>query len=285
MPRLARRYCPDMQAIALQYAPSWLDKPASHRTVEAMLETCRPESGAFVVLPEMADTGWSMDVDAVVAGDSTAWASRLAIRFGIHLQMGFARRVDRPPGAANAAVIAHPDGGISPVYEKVHPFGFTPEPDHFAAGSEIVLDRVGPFQAAPSICYDLRFPELHRLAVAEGAEVLSIGANWPIERSRHWRALVIARAVENQAFVIAANRTGSDPTFRFGGGSLIVGPDGTVLAEGGEAPEAVSATLDRSTLRQWRAEFPALRDRRPELLGALPVRRDDRSFPDDRSPA
>ncbi len=272
-----------MQVIALQYAPTWLDKSASHRTVEAMLEAVRPEAGAFVVLPEMSDTGWSMDVDAVVEGDSIGWARRLTADLRIHLQIGFARRVDRAPGAANAAIVIHPDGRTSPVYEKIHPFGFTPEPDHFAAGTAIVLERVGSFQTAPSICYDLRFPELHRLAVAEGAEILAIGANWPVERAAHWRALVIARAVENQTYVIATNRTGSDPTFDFGGGSLIVGPDGSVLAEGGSGPEAVTAVVDESTLQRWRRVFPALRDRRSELLGEIPVRRRDDSFPDGRS--
>ena len=89
-----------------------------------------------------------------------------------------------------------------------------------------MIDHAGPFTVAPTICYDLRFPEVHRVAVDHGADLLVIVANWPRERAMHWRALVIARAIENQAFVIAVNRTGEDPTFTFDGGSLIVSPTG-----------------------------------------------------------
>ena len=260
-----------MLAIALQYAPIWQDKPASQALVEELIETAAPPPGSLVAIPEMGDTGWSMDTAAVTAGDSPGWASKVARRHGIHLVIGFARQVDRPPGATNAAVIAHPDGVLGPIYEKVHPFGFTPEPSHFAPGRAIVLDQVGPFSTAPSICYDLRFPELHRAAVARGAELLVVVANWPRERAAHWRALVIARAIENQAFVVAVNRTGSDPSFSFAGGSLVVSPTGEVLAEGGSDPEAVTAELDRESLLDWRRRFPALADRRPEIGADFPV--------------
>ena len=268
-----------MQAIALQYSPVWCQKTASHRIVESLLEAAEPEPGAFVVLPEMADTGWSLDPRKTIQGDTLGWAAEIAVRHQIHLQIGFSRQVERAPGASNAAVIAHPDGSFGPIYEKVHPFGFTSEPAHVAAGEKLVLDQVGEYVVAPSICYDLRFPELHRLAVAGGAEILAIGANWPRDRATHWRALVIARAIENQAFVIATNRAGNDPSFCYEGGSLIVGPDGTVLAEGGANTEVVSASFDRSMLTNWREKFPALADRRAELLGSFPVVRSTEKVP------
>ena len=223
-----------MHVLALQYAPAWHDKPASHAIVEAMVEAAKPPEGALVVLPEMSDCGWTMDTDMATRGDSLGWAPACAARWRTSVQIGFARRVDRSPGFANATAIVHPDGRIGPVYEKMHPFGFTDEPRFYAAGTEVVLDRVGGFGIAPSICYDLRFPELHRVATAGGAEVLSIIANWPTARIEHWRALVIARAIENQAFVIAVNRVGSDPSHEYGGRSMLVSPLGEVLAEGGE---------------------------------------------------
>lgn len=260
-----------MLAIALQYAPVWHDKTASHELVESLIAQAAPPPGSLVVLPEMGDTGWSLDAEAVVGGDTPGWAAAVAARHRIHLVTGFARRVERSPGAANAAVIAHPDGTLGPVYEKVHPFGFTEEPRHFAAGEHLVLDRVGPFLVAPTICYDLRFPELHRAAAAGGADLLVVVANWPVERAAHWQALAIARAIENQAYLVAVNRTGTDPTFTFGGGSLIVSPTGEVLAEGGDQPEAVRATLDHDALVDWRRRFPALADRRAALLGDFPV--------------
>ena len=92
-----------------------------------------------------------------------------------------------------------------------------------------------------------------------------IVANWPQERAAHWRALVVARAIENQAFVVAVNRTGSDPEFSFAGGSLIVSPTGEILAEGGSEAAAVSAFVDHESLVEWRRRFPALADRRADL--------------------
>ncbi len=260
-----------MHAIALQYAPVWHDKAASHALIESMLADAAPPPGSLVALPEMGDTGWSLEAEAVVSGDTTGWAASVARRYGIHLVVGFARAVDRPPGAANAVVIAHPDGSLGPVYEKLHPFGFTPEPQSYASGERIVIDHAGPFTVAPTICYDLRFPEVHRVAVDHGADLLVIVANWPRERATHWRALVIARAIENQAFVVAVNRTGEDPTFTFDGGSLIVSPTGEILAEGGRDAAAVRADLDIEVLRDWRRRFPALADRRDALRCDFPV--------------
>ena len=272
-----------MKVMALQYAPIWHHPRDSQAAMEAAIDLASPPEGTFIVLPEMCDTGWSFDPEVTTSGDTSAWASKLAVSRGIHLQVGFGIRVPEAPGAANAAMIAHPDGSISDIYAKVHPFGFTDEPHHYAAGRRIVLDRVGDFQVAPSICYDLRFPELHRLAVAAGAEILAIGANWPRARAAHWRALVIARAIENQAFVIAVNRTGRDPSFDYGGGSLIVGPEGDVLAEAGDEPTMLEADIDRRPLERWRERFPALADRRAELLGRLDVVGRDESVPGRRS--
>ena len=255
-----------MHVLALQYAPKWHDKAGSHEIVEAMVAAANAPEGALVVLPEMSDSGWTMDTEAATRGDSLGWAADCARRWRMSVQIGFARRVDRAPGHANATAIVHPDGRIGPIYEKMHPFGFIDEPRFYAAGAEIVLDRVGKFGIAPSICYDLRFPELHRLATAGGAEVLSIIANWPTARIEHWRALVIARAIENQAFVIAVNRVGSDPTHDYGGRSMLVSPLGEVLAEGGDESTALQAEFDHAQLLDYRVRFPALADRRSDLL-------------------
>lgn len=255
-----------MHVLALQYAPAWHDKPGSQAIVEAMVEAAQPPPGTLVVLPEMSDCGWTMDTEAATRGDSLGWAAACAARWRTWVQIGFARRVDRAPGHANATAIVHPDGRIGPVYEKMHPFGFTEEPRFYAAGDEIVLDRIEDFQVAPSICYDLRFPELHRLATAGGAEVLSIIANWPTVRIHHWRALVIARAIENQAFVIAVNRVGSDPSHAYGGHSMLVSPRGEVLAEGGEDATTLQAEFDRAELLRYRDDFPAHADRRADML-------------------
>ena len=131
------------------------------------------------------------------------------------------------------------------------------------ADTGVVIEKVGPFRVAPSICYDLRFPELHRLAVVAGAEILAIGANWPRQRAAHWRALIIARAIENQAFVIAPAQCGSHSSNRRSyGRSMIVDPWGIVLAQGGDEPSVIDAECDLRTIRKVRGSIPSLMHRK-----------------------
>ena len=255
-----------MQLIALQYAPAWEDKARTHAHVEAMLESTRPEPGDLVVLPEMGDTGWSFNFDAVIPGDTPAWAADTARRFQIHLQVGYAE-MGRDEKALNCTVIARPDGTLGPVYRKIHPFSFGNETEHFQGGDAVVVDPLPEAVVCPTICYDLRFPEIYRLGAIAGAEVMTVIASWPRARAAHWKALAIARAIENQAYVVAVNRTGRDPTFTYGGGSLVISPLGDVLDEGDSEECAVIGTFDRAALDEWRSRFPALSDLHRGLLG------------------
>jgi predicted amidohydrolase len=263
-----------MHVAAVQFDIRWEDKAANHAIVEAMLDEASLPAGTFVLLPELGDTGFSFDLDRIVDDRSVAWASTLASRHAVWLQVGHAIRGADGRGR-NCATIIGPDGAVGPRYEKVHPFSFGREAEYFGGGDAIVVTRCGDGAVCPLICYDLRFPELWRLAVAgadaptPAAEVFTIGASWPDARQAHWRALLIARAIENQAYVVAANRIGSDPHLSYAGGSIIVAPSGAVLAEADDAPAVLEADLDLHALRQWRNEFPALRDVHPGLLGAI----------------
>jgi omega-amidase len=252
-----------MQVAAVQYEPIWEDKSATHRVVERLLESASVASGTFVVLPELSDTGFSMNLPAIVDERSMAWASALAKRMGIYLQVGFARRGEDGKGRNCAAIVG----------PEVHPFSFGKEAPHYSGGEQLLMAACSEAWICPAICYDLRFPELWRLAAlaSPSAEVFTIGACWPIERQHHWRALVIARAIENQAYVVAVNRTGRDPSFVYGGGSLIVSPKGEVLAEAGDQRCVIQASLDLNALRQWRQQFPALRDAHREYLGDISI--------------
>jgi predicted amidohydrolase len=126
------------------------------------------------------------------------------------------------------------------------------------------------FAVAPFICYDLRFPELFRAALDHGADLMVVIANWPIARVDHWTTLLKARAIENQCYVLGVNRCGHDPSFIYPGKSAVFDPQGRCLAEAGAAAEIISATLDANLVRDWRRAFPALRDRRNDLLPAQP---------------
>jgi len=261
-----------MRLAAVQFDIAWEDKPANHRIIEQMLSEAALPHGSFVLLPELGDTGFSFNLKRIVDDQTLPWGKKLAARLGVYLQIGFARRGSDGRGR-NCTAILSPQGGIICEYHKVHPFSFGKEIEHFTGGDTLALANCAGTTVCPAICYDLRFPELFRQGAVHGAEVFSVGANWPSARQHHWRTLAIARAIENQAVVLACNRTGNDPHLSYAGGSMIVGPKGEILAEADDRAQVLSAELDLAALRDWRREFPALRDVRRSLLGSMPIAR------------
>ena len=232
------------------------------------------DPGSLVVLPEMYDSGFSLNVDITQdeAGQSAEFVSQLARDLGVTVQAGLTR-VGPDGMGRNRAIVCDPSGAKIASYDKIHPFSYGREGERFAGG-----DRVETFtwesggeelRVCPVICYDLRFPELFRRGLGAGAEVFAIGANWPLARAGHWRALSIARAIENQAFVLGVNRCGEDPHLAYGGGTIAVSPTGEVLGELGEAPGVLSSEVDAAAVRAWRREFPAWRDGKEWLGGPV----------------
>jgi predicted amidohydrolase len=164
----------------------------------------------------------------------------------------------------NTAVLLGPTGEIVHSYRKVHLFGF----DHgeavmLTAGTDVSTYPIGDFATmAMTTCYDIRFPELYRLFVDAGAELVIVPAGWPAARLDHWLLLLRARAVENQLFVIGCNQVGTQEGVVLGGHSLVVDPWGRIVAEAGAEEEIVTVDIDLALVAKTRAEFPVLRDRR-----------------------
>ena len=154
-------------------------------------------------------------------------------------------------------------GSAQADYRKIHlydSFGYR-ESDRLSAGEiEPVLTEVGGLTVGLMTCYDLRFPELSRLLVERGADVLVVPAAWMAgdRKVDHWRTLVLARAIENTAYVVAA----AQPTPRYTGHSMVVDPRGDVLAEAGDGDEVITAVLERDVLEEARRTNPSLANRR-----------------------
>jgi predicted amidohydrolase len=261
-----------MEVALVQYDIAWEDKAVNHARIEAMLHEADVPGGTFVLLPELGDTGFSTDLDAITGAehDSIAWATDLARRRDLFIQVGHAVRAEDGMGL-NCATIVRPDATTG-TYAKVHPMSLLGETRSFRGGDSLLLADIGPLCVAPKICYDLRFPELFRISALEGAQLFSIGACWPVERIDHWRALLVARALEGQAWVMGCNRVGDDPNLSYGGTSMIIAPDGTVLAEADRQEEIVlRATLDIPMGARFREQFPVLQDTRRDLLGSIEI--------------
>ncbi|MCC5822449.1 MAG: hypothetical protein LAT64_06920 [Phycisphaerales bacterium] len=258
-----------MRAHLVQMDIVWEDRGANYDQVERLLggdEDGGVGPGDLVVLPELFDVGFSLNLDAAVdaAGETLAFLRRLAERSGATVHGG--RAVMSPDGekALNLAVAVGPDGAVLAEYAKVHPFSYGREGERYNGGYAIGgYEWVGDgerLRVCPAVCYDLRFPELFRIGARRGAEAFVIGANWPAARQMHWRTLLIARAIENQAFVLGVNRCGDDPHLAYAGGTICVSPKGEVIGELGDEPGVLTVEVDPAAVRAWRAEFPALRD-------------------------
>ena len=240
------------------------DESVPART-ERVAGLVRAQAGAdVVVLPELWPQGgfsydrWEDDAEPI--DGPVVQAMRAAARdVGATLHMGSFVERDGAGQLFNTSVLLGPDGSTLATYRKVHLFGFGEgEPKLMSAGDRVVVhERLGL-----ATCYDLRFPEQFRLLLDGGAEVVLLVAAWPAKRVEHWRLLAQARAVENQAYVVACNTAGTHAGVPMGGHSMVVEPWGRILAEAGEDDEVLVADLDLDLVGSTRSQFPVLADRR-----------------------
>ncbi len=257
-----------MQIVGCQLDIAWEDKPASHQRASELLSAGQIRPGALVVLPEMFATGFSMHVGTIAEaedGPTHRFLADLARRYQCYVLGGVVTRAEDGRGR-NEAVAFGPQGEPIVRYCKLHPFSYAGETKYYQAGDTVKLFSWHDLTVAPLVCYDLRFPEVFRQAVRRGANVLAVIANWPEPRDAHWLALLRARAIENQAYVVGINRAGSDPHVRYSGKSLILGPRGETLAEAGSEGQPLSAEIELAPLAEYRRQFPALADIRPEFM-------------------
>jgi predicted amidohydrolase len=179
----------------------------------------------------------------------------------------FAERVASADGDVehfNTQIVLGPDGALAAAYRKVHLFGFNGgETTVMSGGGDAVVVPGTPLGSVGlATCYDLRFPELFRSLVDAGAEAFVIPAGWPERRQAHWQVLARARAIENQGYVLACNEAGTHGGVPIAGLSMVIDPQGEVLAEAGSGEEVLSVEIDPARVAAWRAAFPALDDRR-----------------------
>jgi omega-amidase len=256
-----------MQIVAVQLDIAWEDKPANHRRVAQLLQENPPQPGSLIILPEMFDTGFSMNLGATAQTDrreSEAVLRQLASQYESTVLGGVVGCAVNGQ-ASNLAVAFSPSGQELVRYQKQRPFTLTREQENYPAGRGEKFFQLDGVSIAPFVCYDLRFPELFRPAALSGAELLVVIACWPAVRSEHWVRLLQARSIENQAYVVGVNRCGSEPGLPFDGRSCAFDHMGKQLFQAGPEPQVLMATLDLEALRAWRRKFPALCDAKTYL--------------------
>ncbi|MEY3732895.1 MAG: hypothetical protein RL347_254 [Actinomycetota bacterium] len=258
-----------MTRVALLQISSDASEPAADRIerVLGMLGGVLPEvdiavlpelwiSGAFD-LPLAREVAAPLDSPVVQRIQSMAAAAQTWVHAG-----SYAERL--PDGRTfNTAVLIGPDGEIIATYRKRHLFGFADgERTLMSSGDALVVAETPLGATGLATCYDLRFPEMFRDLVDAGAETFLLSSGWPTPRIEHWRVLARARAIEDLAWVVACNGVGSHADITLGGHSIVVDPQGTVVAEAGDEETILFADVEVPRSAQWRESFPVLGDRR-----------------------
>ena len=246
------------------------DRETNRRNLEAWLErSLTPsEHPTAIVIPEIWDVGYDLERAKKIAdpeGRSAAeFRGGLAKKHNVWFTGGSVL-ASSGTNFHNRAQVVNPEGDLVMQYDKIHLIRLMDEHLHITPGTGLGLFDLGGMKAGCVICYDIRFCELLRTYALKGAEILFVSAEWPLVRAAHWRALNIARAIENQMYVVACNRCGETRGTVFGGGSLVVSPWGEVLFEGGRGEEAGFVTIDPAKSREVRKHLPVFADRAPEV--------------------
>lgn len=249
-----------MKISLLQYNPQWENKSFNMSKIQHMLED-KDDLGEVLIFPEMTLTGFTMNAKAMaenLKGESTKYFSALAKKYKISVFAGVIEK--NGSRFFNSLIHCDKTGKVSARYKKIHPFSYSTENEYYTAGEKIVVTKVEDWKIGMSICYDLRFPELFRLYAKRKVELIINIANWPDTRVEHWRALLKARAIENQCYVAGVNRVGKDPKLHYNGYSSLFDPMGNEIIANKNKETVLTVDVDISNVNEIRSKLPFLQD-------------------------
>ncbi|QKS72423.1 carbon-nitrogen family hydrolase [Paenalkalicoccus suaedae] len=250
---------------------AFADPEKNKARVKEWIEQAASKAADIIVLPELFTTGYALDQMDELADeegvDTITYFSKLARDYRINIVAGsVAKKTD--DGIFNTMYVFNRHGAIAKEYSKAHLFRLMNEEKYLSEGQEGGLFKLESGPAAGLICYDIRFPEWVRTQMIHPKmtpNTLYVVAEWPAPRIEQWRSLLIARAIENQCFVVACNRVGSDPNNEFGGKSLVIDPLGNVIQEGDHTEQLLFATIETDDVHEVRENIPVFQDRRKDL--------------------
>lgn len=243
----------------VQYAPVWENKAESIEKIKTLVNEVSIID--LLIFPEMTLTGFTMKSDKFtedLTGASFLFFSSLAKEKKCAVMYGVIEKGKRKN--FNTLVHLNNQGKIITTYRKIHPFSYSKENIFYGKGKEIITTKVKGLRIGLSICYDLRFPELYRFHAKEKVHLIVDIANWPDTRIEHWRALLKARAIENQCYTIGVNRVGDDPKLHYNGFSSVFDPMGNEIVSVGNEEKIIIAEIDRNYVNDVRKKLPFLKD-------------------------
>jgi omega-amidase len=237
-------------------------------TLEAWTAAAAARKSKVIVFPELWSTGYVLDEAKDHASELNkgmfAQLSNVATQFKTCIAGSILEK--RGMEVANSLPFFAPNGRMMGVYRKIHLFKLMEEDKYLQPGSAPLVVDLPWGVTGFAICYDLRFPELFRkYSVQEKAKMIIIPAEWPLARIEHWRALLIARAIENQCFVIGVNSAGETNGTVFGGHSMVIDPWGKVVVEAGEDPQMLTVDIELDLVDEVRSRIPVFEDVRLDV--------------------
>lgn len=273
---------PVLRVAAVQHDIVW-ERPAENFARLAPLVAAAAGRGArLVACTEMFSTGFSMASQRIAEPEDGPSSGFLRDQARTHGVWVCGSVPVRPRGADlphNRLLVAAPDGSLRH-YDKIHPFSYSGEHEHYAAGDTSLTLDVEGLRISFFVCYDLRFAD-EFWVLARETDCYVVVANWQRSRRAHWRTLLAARAIENQAYVVGVNRVGEGGGTQYAGDSMIVDPFGEVVAEAPPVECVVDAEVSAARVREVRERYPFLADRRPpSAVGA----RESSADPEPRRP-
>ncbi len=236
----------------------WEDKKKNYDKLRQIVLDQKANDVDYIFFPEMTLTGFSMNTGKTSEDNryTVETLSNLARDNGIGIGFGWVQRVGEK--CKNCYSIVNKDGQIISEYVKIHPFSYSGEDKFFVGGNEIKICSLDGIKTATLICYDLRFPEVFRL-ICDQVDAVIIPANWPKKRAEHWKALLKARAIENQIYVLAINCVGNIGGLEYSGDSCIINPNGDVV-ESISCVEGIIKYEFKNDVALYRDSFPVLND-------------------------
>lgn len=233
-----------------------------------LLKIAGEEGSDISVLPEMFSTGFPYDVLPDLSKRSGEVIGSISDRARDHsMNVIFTQVIDEEGDYVNRMFHIDRYGKIVSSYDKTHLFSRADEDRFFKPGNELKIMDIDSLKVGPLICYEVRFPELSRRLVLEGAELLIYAAQWPAFRTFQWEAMLKARAIENQCYVAGVNIYGQHGENMMGGKSRLFSPYGDILAAVDEGEGYGSAVLSEGYLLKIRENIPVLKEIRNDIVG------------------
>lgn len=248
----------------------WEDKEHNYEIAAKRIGEAANRAADAVFFPEMSFTGFSMNTDATKEKDERTLQRMGALALQYHVSVGFGWVKDCMEECGkceNHYTVVDSAGNVLSDYAKIHPFSYSGEDLKFRGGSTLADFALNGIPCSSFICYDLRFPEIFQ-AASQKAHMIVVPANWPAARSEHWKALLRARAIENQVYILAVNCVGETGGIRYAGDSCVIDLDGHVKAALSETEGTIEMELTDDAER-FRGAFPVKQDRRETLYTGL----------------